>query len=201
MLIADVLAFLKTHGEAQAKSFTCFFRKGGQAPPASDLTFEHVSAGALIYLVIGVALLGSFHRRMSISEIPWLDVALLQIVFWVCIAIILWLLIRLAGRASTGGSFLVAFRVMPIAFVCGAFASALGYASGLCLRAIDFEINTLPQFFHILVAVAVTSSYMPRELRLHAGLSPASSRVVAVVVSSVYLAVNVVAFVIPQVIR
>ena len=201
MLIADVLDFLKSHGEAHAKSFAGFFRRGGTPPPDSDLTFEHVSAGAVIYLVIGVALLGSFHRGMSISDIPWLDVAALQIIFWISIAILLWLLIRTTGKSATSPSFLITFRVMPIAFLCGAFASAFGYALGLCLRAFDVEINTLPQFFHVLVALTITAAYMPREIRLHAQRSRIFSRIAAALISFVYLAVNVVAFVLPHAIR
>lgn len=201
MWITDALSFLKTYGEGHSKSFIGFFRRSNYAPSASDLIFEHVSAGALIYLAIGVALLGSFHRGMSFSEIPWLDVALLETIFWISIAIVLWLLIRVTGEASASRAFLVTFRVMPVAFVCGAFASALGYALSQCLRALNFEINTLPHLFHVFIAFVITFLYMPREIRAHAMKGPTFSRVAAAVISFIYLAVNVVAFVLPHAIR
>lgn len=166
MNLDDALSLVKDHAERHSKSFAAFFRPGAYGLTEQDFTFEHVLTGAVIYGAIGVTLQDSFISGVSVKEISWLDRALGQIVFWITITFLIVLLNRLFNSACRTGSLLTTLRVMPIAFLCGAYAASLGFFIRQLLRfSPATDIGTLPHLLNIIAQLSIIALFMPRELR------------------------------------
>ena len=188
MNIENALGLAKDYAEKYTRSFVDFFR-GGEIPLGEGETpYQHIVSGALIYLVIGVTLQDSFISGIRIDNISWLDRALVQIVFWITIALVLQLLLRIFAGVGTGAA-LVTLRVMPIAFLAGAYAAALGAFTALGLRLVHVEFP-LPHVFHIVVQLIVIALYMPRELRVHSAQGRIGSRCLTALVFAIVLFVD-----------
>ena len=127
MDLQDALSLAKEHAERHSKSFVSFFGSGGSDVADKRDSYDHVVTGALIYLVLGVTLQDSFISGLKIDQISWLDRALGQIIFWITVGLLVFALVRVLTGISDSRAFLVAFKVMPIAFLCGAYAASLGF--------------------------------------------------------------------------
>lgn len=190
MNLEDAISLAKAHAEKHTRAFVSFFKAEDSDP--EYITYEHVVTGALIYLVVGVTLQNSFIGGMKFAEISWLDWAVTQLVFWVTIGFIVHLASRLLPPKCDSNGFLVTFRVMPVAFLSGAYASSLGFCVNYLLRYGEWDFRTVPHFFHMVVQVAVICTYMPREIRQHCFESRGSSRLITALVVVFVLSVDLV---------
>jgi hypothetical protein len=186
----DALGLAKNYAERHTKSFLDFFTSGRIVLSDGETLYQHTISGAILFLVVGVTLQDSIISGIQIGEISWLDRALVQILFWVTSTLILYILLRLFGDAK-GGAALVIFRVMPIAFLCGAYASALGAFARLALRMMNVDF-LLPHLFHIVVQLSIIAVYMPRELRNHADQKRTASRAVTAAIFVFVLSVDLI---------
>lgn len=192
MDIQGALGLAKDHAERHSKAFAAFFGRRGPAGEEAAPTFDHVTSGAIIYLIIGVTLQDSFISGMKIEDISWLDRALGQLVFWVSIALIVQALVRLLGSGPGSGGITATFRVMPIAFLCGAYAASVGFFLNHVLRMVATPIPNLPHLFHIVTQIAIIGAYMPAELRARVRLGTGSSRLVAGITMLIVLLVDMI---------
>lgn len=172
MDLQDALSLAKEHAERHSKSFVSFFG-GGRSVIADDRdSYDHVVTGALIYLVLGVTLQDSFISGLKIDQISWLDRALGQIIFWITVGLLIYALVRILSGIADSRAFLIAFKVMPIAFLCGAYAASLGFFANYVLQLFETPVFNLPHLFHIIVQLLIIAAYMPRELRAYYGRGP-----------------------------
>ena len=190
MNLEQAVGLAKNYAEKYTRSFVDFFGDGKLALAEGESPYQHIVAGAVIYLVLGVTLQDSFIVGLPIAEISWLDRALVQLVFWITIALILHLLIRLFTKARAG-AVLAAFRVLPIAYLAGAYASALGIFAAFGLGLLNVTIP-LPHVFHIIVQLALIALYLPRELRTYAAQRRVASRCLTALIFVVVLLVDLV---------
>ncbi|HEX8061873.1 MAG TPA: hypothetical protein VF535_01515 [Allosphingosinicella sp.] len=190
MNLDEAISLAKAHAEKHTRSFADFF--GAKTPDPEFTTYEHVTTGALIYLVVGVTLQNSFIGGMKFADISWLDWAVTQLVFWVTIGFIVHLASRLLPPKCPSNGFLVTFRVMPVAFLCGAYASSLGFCVNYLLKFGEWDFNTVPHFFHMIVQVMIICLYMPRDIRHHCFESKNSSRLITSLVVIFVLSVDLV---------
>jgi hypothetical protein len=190
MDLRDAIDLAKDHAEKHTLAFTGFFYR--QTPKPEFATYEHVATGALIYLVIGVTLQSSFIGGMKVEDISWLDRAVTQLVFWVTVGFIVHVASRTFQPLPNRNGFLVTFRVMPVAFLCGAYASSIGFFVNYLLKFTKHDFSTVPHFFHMVVQLSVIARYMPREIREHCSQSVLASRVVTAFVVLFVLAVDLI---------
>ena len=197
-MIKDVLELTRTYSEKHGKALLTFLRK--EVPPSSDLTYDHVATGAVIYLGLGAAMQALFLGSINVTKVQWIDIVIVQLIFWVMITILVSVVLRIGGTVSLEQILLIVFRVFPIAFFCGAFSSALGYAVQKCINVTlspTDKINNLPLHFHTLVALAILIVYLPREVRIHASRGNASAILVTSLVVMVVFAVSYVRVLLP----
>jgi hypothetical protein len=195
MDLQDAINLAKDHAEKHTLAFVRFF--GPEASEPQYTTYEHVATGALIYLVIGVTLQSSFIGGMKVEDISWLDRAVTQLVFWVTVGFIVHLSTSISPISCKKNGFLVTFRVMPVAFLCGSYGSTIGFFVNHLLKFPKQNFDTVPHYFHMFVQITVVCLYMPRELRHHCSQSESASRAVAGLVALFVLAVDLVVILSP----
>ncbi|RJG54822.1 hypothetical protein D0Z70_10615 [Sphingobium terrigena] len=180
MNLFDALTFTKDYLDDEVRAFKAFFRADG-AIVEVDRDDRQIVTSAVLYLVIGVTLQDSYISGLKIDQIGWLDRALGQIVFWVSTALFVQLLANLIG-AKRGGAMLVALAVVPMAFLCGAYAASIGYFVSYTARTVaynfygsDERFTTLANWFNLATQLFIIGRYMPRELRSRCLQTPRQS--------------------------
>jgi len=196
----NALTFTKGYLNHEARAFIGFFG-ADRAIGKADLDYSQIATSALLYLVIGVTLQDSYISGLKINQISWLDRALGQIVFWVSTALFVHLFVKLIG-AKKGGAMLAALAVMPMAFLCGAYAASIGYFIGYVARIVAYNVyasderfTTIANWFNLAAQLFIIARYMPRELRLRCLQTPVQSRVTGALVLLVVLFVDLVAMI------
>src|SRR4051794_39806028 len=79
MNLDSALGLAKNYAEKYTRSLIDFFGDGKLALVDDETPYQHIAAGALIYLVMGVTLQDRFLSGISIANISWLDRARAQI--------------------------------------------------------------------------------------------------------------------------
>lgn len=198
MNLFDALTFAKDYLDREARSFISFFQEDRKADDP-DQPYGQLATSALFCLVIGVTLQVSYISGLKINEISWLDRALGQIVFWLSIGLFAHMLVRLVGGRRDGSALQAVFAVMPVAFLCGAYAASIGYFIGYVTRIVaytafdsDQQFLMLPNWFNLAAQLTVLARYMPRELRIRCFSSRGESRLVSLSVLFLVLIIDLV---------
>ncbi|MBA2935351.1 hypothetical protein HZF05_14790 [Sphingomonas sp. CGMCC 1.13654] len=185
MDLSAALDLIKSYAKMHGEAFLAFFKRDS----AQRWTFEQVFTGGLIYLILGVTLQDRFISDIRSADIQWIDRALVEAVFWVTIGILVEITLRLM-RATRDHGLLVTFRVMPIAFLCGAYAGALGYLFCRGLAFFNLEFRYLPPIVNMSAQLTIIAAYMPAKFRRYCGLQKGKSISAAAVVFLTCLVVD-----------
>jgi hypothetical protein len=168
---SGIIELARNYAASYVRSFAAFFSSSGkvQAADGTDQTMDAYSF-ASISLVIGVILQHKFISRLNVNEIDWLDRAITQISFWIFLAIIGTISLKVIKIESAARiAYRVIFRVLPISFVCGSYSSLIFYYSKFLINMFerDGEVyRDIPIFAFIVVQILICCIFLPREFRL-----------------------------------
>lgn len=166
MNLKDALALTGEYLERYIRFFVLFFKKDADTDIEISDYREQIIVGGLIYLILGVTIQDSILRRIKIDDITWFERALVQIIFWITIGLLLHITLRMLKSSKNGQELVVNFRVMPVAFLAGCYASSLGVALTTALNFWSIQFPALPSIFHIVTQISILILFLPKKLQV-----------------------------------
>jgi len=188
MILEDVLGLSKLYAARYSLYFVALFRNS--ALERFEEEKGDVTVASIIYLIVGVTLQDKFISGLDIKNISWWDRAVLELVFWVSLGLVAMLTGRIFRSFSDTAEFISVFRVVPVAFVCGAYAASLAKGIVYLLSILLFEFPALPHLLDMFASSVIVLRYLPSELRTRAQCKIGQSRTIAGVIFIVVLATD-----------
>lgn len=131
------------------------------------LSEHEVLINLVACLGIGIVLQDVFISAKGVSTINWFDRMVIQLFFWSAVFLVAAAALRmLGGKRPTRIAAKAIFIIMPTAFMCGAYASGVGYfVRYIAENQLQTDALLLPHWFNIIVQTTIVLIYLPREFR------------------------------------
>lgn len=137
-------------------------KAGARAP---DLTLDDGSLliFGLFNALIGGALQGLFIQRLAFKDINFPQIVIVQVCFWLLLTIILDFLLSVRERKAAFSETLTAIlRVVPVAYVIGAYAAFVTYFLALLKYDLHCQASWFANLAFGVVQVGLLAMFLPR---------------------------------------
>lgn len=164
---AEIFDFFRSLALTFVTNVRLLFSRSTIERRRNRLSEHEVLINLVACLGIGIILQDVFISNKDVDAIDWFDRMVIQLFFWSAVFLVAAAALRMVGgKRPTRVAGRAIFIIMPTAFMCGAYASGVGYfASFIIMKIYAVPTLLLPHYFNILTQTTIVLLYLPREFR------------------------------------
>lgn len=173
MIVDDFVKSARDLGVGLINHIISFF--GSSTDPASQelrsIRLDEFLTTLVVLMSAGILLQDIYVANLNPSEIVWVKRTVNQLIFWTTGGLLTSLTLRFLAKSRSAWTGMIAtMSAISIAFVCGAFAGAIGH---FLMPVWDylgfFRFPFMSRVLHIVVQIAILLRYLPREIARYSG--------------------------------